>query len=300
MRPPSDKEMHDIIGTMSMIERYELLGTLRRDGVVLSEHQKQIRWCILRDIVASAYRSSYKRFYFKGGEWYVARHDDHEPNSYEMELNRILDLVNQIKSYELKGKEPCDGYTKNGAAARLAVSGYTYRFRQLDAVLFLERKGIGFTKKHYGNYGTKGCKRYPYWEAVNIELLLKNADWSIPVALKLWAQRKNDKHYKMVALGKSPRKHPHVTPAQAVGMYARLQRHMMVKDIALPFSLDTIHQVNDSGLDPNEQISLENSQPIEAVLGEYRTYIRRLNDQKYRANRRFKLSDARYKKPRDS
>lgn len=242
--PLTTAELKHQLSILSDADRYRLLATLRTGEI--NKEDVELRWFFLRLIVARAYMRSYKTSYSVKREWFETEHyfDKSSYLSYDMEVNRILALIEHIRKYKFN-KIPQEGYTEDMAAVAMALKAYYFRFTQYDMTLYMEAKGISFWRYTLlGEYGQLRHNRYERYAALtDIETLLRRAGWDAENALRLWVQDREDAaedivpemssmHYRIT------RKRP--TPAMALGMYARILRHMQVNNVTEALSLDEL------------------------------------------------------------
>ena len=218
---------------MTDMERYALLATLRT-GEHISNHERELRWYFLRMIMTRAYISSYHRTYSVDREWNECIDTDidnyHRVVSYDMEMHRLLILIEHIKTYTTP-KKIKEGFTPDTAAVALAIKAYYFRFIQYDVTLLLEQKGIAFEEHDFFDYQPIRRKHQRYSRILELDRYLRQADWDVHKALITWVQDKNsnyDRYMNDPDVHTIDRNNIRPTPAMILGMYARMLRHAAV------------------------------------------------------------------------
>lgn len=233
------KVLRERIDNMTDKQRYALLATLRT-GEHLSPQDNQLRWYFLRMIVTRAYIKSYKHSYSCSRDWYEEEPRGHTQGykvSYELEVTRILELIEHIKEYKAPALAKVkDGYTPDTAAVAIAIKSYYMRFIQYDMTLLLESKGVSFNEHKYkrgkeGNVITVSS-RVKYSRILELDKYLRAAKWDVKTAIRAWVYHQNKTY--------DTGSHKRPTPGMILGMYARMIRHASVMGMVHAESIEAM------------------------------------------------------------
>lgn len=203
-----------------------------------------------------AYKINYKRSYsvhrqwneYRGRYYQGAPHARYRCTSYELEQNRILELIRHLRDYKVPKSTPLPGYTRDMMAIAGALKGYYRRFKNYDCHLMFELDGISFREYKLANYGTVRQKRTNYTQLFAIHRLLHEAGWDIEGALHLWleeSRRQKDVLTLSTEASAYNGRAKEPTLAMILGMYGRIVRHKAVKDLVGCYSVEALSESED-------------------------------------------------------
>lgn len=197
------------------IDRINLLGTIRT-GEELNEHQRLLRWELLRNVVIRGYQLTYRKNYnsvtwCKIDKGCYSYYNSMINSAYEMEVERVINLFYYIKNYgktkyhkwhssppirNMIGlKHPVEGELYPEQQVILAaLKGFYCNYLGFEFTLSMSRKGVAYrpTFSYKTNQLPRKPVAHPSNQLIKDWLSLKDNKWDAIVCLEKWIEEEEN------------------------------------------------------------------------------------------------------------